>query len=119
MPGLHPITKYAIICDMAVQTNLNVSLTRRLMGLVRARVESGRYQSASEVIREGLRLLEERDRQQKALWAGIRQKDGEGQAELKAGGVIPGDTARAEMEAYINRRKPAPPTKKRARAKKS
>jgi antitoxin ParD1/3/4 len=41
---------------------MNVSLTPELEKLVRDKVESGRYLSASEVIREGLRLLEKRDR---------------------------------------------------------
>ena len=41
---------------------MNVSLTPRLEALVRRKVESGLYNSASEVVREALRLLEERDR---------------------------------------------------------
>jgi antitoxin ParD1/3/4 len=40
---------------------MNVSLTPELEEIVAARVSSGRYASASEVIREALRLLEERD----------------------------------------------------------
>ena len=41
---------------------MNVSLTPQLEAMIRQRVESGRYNSASEVVREALRLLEERDR---------------------------------------------------------
>jgi antitoxin ParD1/3/4 len=40
---------------------MNVSLTSELERFVNAKVESGRYNSASEVIREALRLLEEHD----------------------------------------------------------
>ena len=40
---------------------MNVSLTPELEKIVAERVSSGRYASASEVIREALRLLEERD----------------------------------------------------------
>jgi antitoxin ParD1/3/4 len=40
---------------------MNVSLTPELEKIVADRVASGRYASASEVIREALRLLEERD----------------------------------------------------------
>ena len=40
---------------------LNVSLTPQLEDFIRQTVVSGRYQSASEVVREGLRLLEERE----------------------------------------------------------
>lgn len=43
---------------------MNVSLTPHLEELVHQKVASGRYGSASEVLREALRLLEERDRVQ-------------------------------------------------------
>jgi len=41
--------------------NLNVSLTEELHLFVKGKVESGRYTSSSEVIREALRLLEKHD----------------------------------------------------------
>ncbi|MGC2620900.1 MAG: type II toxin-antitoxin system ParD family antitoxin [Acidobacteriaceae bacterium] len=41
---------------------MNVSLTPELEKLVQEKVESGRYTSASEVVREALRLMEKRDR---------------------------------------------------------
>jgi len=40
---------------------LNINLTPRLEELVRQKVSSGRYNSASEVVREALRLMEEQD----------------------------------------------------------
>lgn len=40
---------------------MNVSLTPELEKFVNDKVKSGMYYSASEVIREGLRLLKERD----------------------------------------------------------
>ena len=40
---------------------MNVSLTPELEELVNRKVQSGLYSSASEVIREGLRLLKEQD----------------------------------------------------------
>lgn len=40
---------------------MNISLTPHLEGLVKGKVDSGLYNSASEVMREALRLLEERD----------------------------------------------------------
>jgi antitoxin ParD1/3/4 len=41
---------------------MNVSLTPELDRFVAGKVDSGLYTSASEVVREALRLLEERDR---------------------------------------------------------
>ena len=40
---------------------MNISLTPELDNFVEGKVKSGLYHSASEVIREGLRLLKERD----------------------------------------------------------
>lgn len=40
---------------------MHVSLTPRLTDYVREKVESGRYNNASEVVREALRLLEQQD----------------------------------------------------------
>jgi antitoxin ParD1/3/4 len=44
--------------------NISVSLTPELVDLIKAKVQSGRYTSTSEVVREALRLLERADRQE-------------------------------------------------------
>jgi antitoxin ParD1/3/4 len=59
---------------MARQTTLNVSLTPTLRKYVGSKVKSGRYESASEVIRESLRALQEREHAAKAFWSGLRAK---------------------------------------------
>lgn len=41
---------------------MNISLTPHLEEMIRAKIASGSYNSASEVVREALRLLEEEDR---------------------------------------------------------
>lgn len=41
---------------------MNISLTNELEEFVHEKVQTGRYLSASEVVREALRLLEERDK---------------------------------------------------------
>ena len=51
---------------------MNVSLTPELERLVSRRVASGRYGSASEVVREALRLLEERESFRKARLEQLR-----------------------------------------------
>jgi antitoxin ParD1/3/4 len=43
---------------------MNVSLTPELEKLVSDKVDTGMYQTASEVVREGLRLLKDRDDRQ-------------------------------------------------------
>lgn len=46
---------------------MNVSIGERWEGYVEALLKTGRYASASEVIREGLRLVEERETKLAAL----------------------------------------------------
>ena len=45
---------------------MNVNLTPQLEELVRSKVASGLYTSASEVVREALRLMDEQDRLREA-----------------------------------------------------
>ncbi|MGD0141123.1 MAG: type II toxin-antitoxin system ParD family antitoxin [Tepidisphaeraceae bacterium] len=45
---------------MARAATINISLSPQELVLVRQRVKSGHYESASEVVRDGLRLLFER-----------------------------------------------------------
>jgi antitoxin ParD1/3/4 len=51
---------------------MNVSLTPELEQLVAEKVESGMYPSASEVVREALRLLKERDELRQARLEELR-----------------------------------------------
>jgi len=51
---------------------MNVSLTPELEQMVNERVRSGLYQTASEVVREALRLLKQRDEDRAALRADVR-----------------------------------------------
>ena len=64
---------------------MNVSLTPMLEELVQRRVASGLYNSASEVIREALRLLEERDEVRKIRLASLRKEIGVGLDQLDRG----------------------------------
>ena len=45
----------------SLSMTMNINLTPRLEELVRHKVASGLYNSASEVVREALRLMEEQD----------------------------------------------------------
>ena len=56
----------------------NVSLTDHQDKFVGAIVDGGRYQNASEVVREALRLLERREQADAAILAGWRADVAEG-----------------------------------------
>lgn len=52
---------------------LNVNLTPKLEAMVRQKVSDGLYNNASEVIRDALRLMEEKDRLNQAKLEALRQ----------------------------------------------
>ena len=66
---------------------LNVSLPPELEARVRKRVESGMYGSASEVIREALRVLEAQEALNQAKLEALRLEIAKGLADLEAGKV--------------------------------
>jgi antitoxin ParD1/3/4 len=53
---------------------MNVHLTPELEQLVQTKVQSGRYNSASEVVREALRLMEQRDELRAIQIEGLRNR---------------------------------------------
>ncbi len=57
---------------------MNINLTPQLEEMVRTKVSSGLYNSASEVVREALRLMEREDQVRAATLARIRQDIQEG-----------------------------------------
>jgi len=70
---------------------VNVSLTPELEELIQERVRSGRYTSASEVVREALRLLEERDELRRLRLSELRSKVAAGLDSLDRGQPQDGD----------------------------
>lgn len=69
--------------------SLNVSLPPELENRVRAHVASGMFGSASEVIREALRLFESYQSVQSATLANLKADIEQGQADKRAGRVAP------------------------------
>lgn len=63
----------------------NVVLTDHQQDVIETLVESGRYQNASEVLREGLRLVEQREREDEIKLEALRQAAQVGLADLAAG----------------------------------
>ncbi|UFP94682.1 type II toxin-antitoxin system ParD family antitoxin [Gloeobacter morelensis] len=75
---------------------MNISLTPELERLVQEKVASGLYNSASEVIREALRLLKEQDMLKQARLEELRQDI---QLGLESGESAPLDMAAIKAEA--------------------
>ena len=76
---------------------MNVSLTPELEELVSAKVQTGRYSSASEVVREALRLLEDRDRAKAAQLAEFNRELGRRLSSLDRGERVDPEGARARL----------------------
>jgi len=77
---------------------MNVSLTPELEKFVSTKVESGRYNSASEVVREALRLLEEHDHARAAQLAEFNQELGRRLDSLDRGQRVDPAVARARLQ---------------------
>ncbi len=60
---------------------MNVSLTPELEQYIRTKVDSGRYLSASEVVREALRLLEQKEKRLEELRVEIQKGLASGRSE--------------------------------------
>ena len=69
---------------------MNVSLTPELEELINQKVDSGLYHSASEVIREALRLLKEQDELRQFRLEQLRKEIASGLEQLDRGEGIPG-----------------------------
>ena len=86
---------------------MNVSLTPELEEFVSTKVGSGRYNSASEVVREALRLLEEHDSARAAQLAEFNGELGRRLASLDRGETVDPVESRARLRRKSDeRRKP-------------
>ena len=78
--------------------SMNVSLPPELEARVRQRVESGMYGSASEVIREALRLFEAYEQVKTAKLDSLRQDIAKGLDDVKNGRVKEVDFASLKQQ---------------------
>ena len=67
---------------------MHISLTTRLERMVRDKVASGDYNNASEVIREALRLMSERDEIRRGKLEALRRELASGEADLANGRLV-------------------------------
>jgi antitoxin ParD1/3/4 len=84
---------------------VNVSLTPEFEAFVNDKVKSGSYGSASEVIRAGLRLLQERDAELAARLEALRRDVRIGRAQLERGESVPGTEAFRRVRSKHPRRR--------------
>jgi antitoxin ParD1/3/4 len=80
----------------------NVNLTDRYDRFVAEQIDAGRYRNASEVMRAGLRLLEQQTREDEEKLKALRALAGEGFAELDQGQGIE-IKGRPQLESFIGR----------------
>ncbi len=86
---------------------MNVSLTREFDRFIDAQVNSGEYQSASEVVRHALRLLKQENAVRKAALRDVRRKIASGLRQLRRGEIYDGESVFAELEKRGRKRRRA------------
>lgn len=82
---------------------MNVSLTPELERYINEKVEGGSYRSASEVVRESVRLMQRVEEDRAARLAALRHEVGLGLAELDRGEGIDGEEAFASILRALER----------------
>ncbi len=73
---------------MAIQKNTSVTLGEHFEKFLAHQIEAGRYGSASEAIRAGLRLLEEREAKLEALRKALAEGEQSGPADYSLQNVL-------------------------------
>jgi len=84
----------------------NVVLTEQQAVMIERLVHSGRYQNASEVLRDGLRLVQQREAEDKARLAALRQAASVGREDFAAGryrSFADGDALRRHLSARADK----------------
>ena len=83
---------------------MDVALSPDLEQLIDAKVDSGHYESATEVVSDALRLLDEWDRIQAARQAELKRDIRRGLEQLDRGESAPLDIEAIKSEARLQRR---------------
>ncbi|MBK6734450.1 MAG: type II toxin-antitoxin system ParD family antitoxin [bacterium] len=85
---------------------MNVSVGKEFEEFAKRKVASGDYASVSEVVRDGLRLLREKDLILEARLQALRGDIQKGIDQADAGQLLDGPQVMAELRELIKRRKP-------------
>lgn len=94
------------------QITRNIALTPHFDQFVQDKVESGRYQSASEVVRDGLRLLEEHDRMRTGAVEKLQKDIEVGFQQSEHGEMLDGEAVFDEIRAMSRQRRKATKARK-------
>ena len=83
---------------MPKSSQLTITVTPELEAFIRERVATGRFDTAGDVVREGLKLLEGREHEREAVLDEIRREIAVGLEDAKAGNLSDGEAFFAELE---------------------
>ena len=92
------------------RTTVNISITPELDAFLQSRVQSGRYQTTSEVVREALRLLERHEKEREEAFHQLKAKLERGADQAERGELINGDEVFEELREMIEKRRRAKTT---------
>lgn len=93
--------------------SVKIELTKRHNELVQDQIATGRFVTPSEVIREGLRLFEEKELARETALASLRQDIEAGWQESERGEVVSAQSVVAEIRAMSHARRTQKKTKSR------
>jgi antitoxin ParD1/3/4 len=101
--------EFGELCYRESRRGMSIELSSELEQLIQSQVASGRYNSASDVLKDALRLLEEQDRYIALHKNEIREKIARGYNSLRTGKGVDGEAAfeRLEKEIAATERSPA------------
>ena len=84
---------------------MNISLTPELEKFVQSKVDSGMYYSASEVIREGLRMLQEKEMLKQIKLEELRKEIQKGIEQAERGELVDGEEVFEKIRAKSRARR--------------
>jgi antitoxin ParD1/3/4 len=90
---------------MATRTTVNISLTPELNAFLQSRVNSGQYQTTSEVVREALRLLQHQEKERAAGLKQLRAKLQRGATQAERGELLDSAEVFEELRQLIAKRR--------------
>lgn len=90
---------------MGTRTTVNISLTPELGAFLQSRVNSGRYQTTSEVVREALRLLQNQEKEREEGLKQLKAKLQRGATQAERGELLDADEVFQELRQLIVERR--------------